>query len=232
MACSRIFLVGLCASTTLASPWNKPSGKSKRKASPGGGSGWGDSNSGHPAYSHGGSWGSSSDGWGESTTSGGDWDYGTTSTYGAATVIETPVFTVYQSGPTAYGSASTVTLSASATTEYSTVFLTGSGSVSILPASTITAYTSVGYKQSTATLTVTATESASACFFYGGITPSPTTVFLTISKQGWNSTTTQQKVSTATATETEYETIYDEETMTLTSVVTAPGKNAPRDSPR
>lgn len=164
--------------------------------------------SGNGPSQYGGSWdhGLSSESAKSHHGGGGD-DWGQSSTCAAFTVTETLVST--QAGPT-----STVYVSKSGYTSVlpaSTVYISGSGYTSFLPASTITLAGSAHTK--VATVYDTLTQPAA-----------PTTVYITQYRSGWNHTVTREETGVVTTTQREYSTIYNEETTTLTSVVTLPGK--------
>ena len=234
MAGLQFLAVTLCVAGVLASPRNLLHQKPKRD--PGSGEG-----SGTPGYSHDDTWGSASDhgpsqyggSWDHGSSSetskshhgGGGDDWGHSSTCAALTITETsfstltgPTSTVYvsESGYTSVLPASTVYISRSGYTSFlpaSTVYISGSGYTSILPASTEKipgpAHTIVSTSYETLTKQAP-----------------PTTVYVTRFGQGWNHTVTREEtdVITTTATQHDYSTIYNEETTTLTSVVTLPGE--------
>lgn len=222
MARLQFLAVVLCVASVLASPRNLLPQKAKRDPGSGGGGG-----SGTPGYSHDDTWVSASDhgpsqyggSWDHGSSSetskshhgGGGDDWGHSSTCAALTITETSFSTL--TGPT-----STVYVSESGYTSVlpaSTVYISGSGSgyTSILPASTEKipgpAHTIVSTSYETLTKQAP-----------------PTTVYVTRFGQGWNHTVTREEtdVITTTATQHDYSTIYNEETTTLTSVVTLPGE--------
>ena len=108
-------------------------------------------------------------------------------------------------GPTVYvsGSGYTTTLSAE------TVYISGSDHTSYLPASTIIIEGPVQTSLSTSFGTVTQPAA-------------PTTIYITQNGPGWNRTITHEE--TETTTQREISTIYNEETATITSLITLPGK--------
>jgi hypothetical protein len=129
-----------------------------------------------------------------------------------------PASTVYISGSdyTSFAPASTVYISGSDYTSFlpaSTVYISGSGYTTILPAST----ESVSGPAQTVVSTSYETLTSPA---------SPTTIYVTRFGSGWNHTVTREETDVITTTQTQhdYSTIYNEETTTLTSVVTLPGE--------
>lgn len=232
MAMLNALVLGLCASSAIASPRNLLPRNQKRGSS-GGGTGSG----GPPAYPHDGSWGPQSDdwdddSWGHTSTSdhpgtpggyGGGGGWGHSSTCDASTIVETSTTTLIGSASTVYisGSGYTTTLAAS------TVYISGSDHTSFVPASTVTIR---GVPDSTSVSTAYETITQPAV---------PTTVYLTRTGPGWNHTVTHEETDVVTTTQREwstiydeetitttlreYSTVYDEETTTLTSLVTLPG---------
>jgi hypothetical protein len=231
MAGLQFLAVILCVASVLASPRNLLHQNSKRGSGSGG-------DYGPPSHPHDDAWGSASDGgpsqyggsWDHGPSSevpkphhgdGGD-DWGHSSTCAALTITETsiatltgPTSTVYISG-SGYNSISTVYISGSDYTSFvpaSTVYISGSGYTSILPASTEKvpgpAQTIVSTSYETLTLSAP-----------------PITVYSTRFGSGWNHTVTRGETDVVTTTQTQhdYSTIYNEETTTLTSVVTLPGE--------
>ena len=132
---------------------------------------------------------------------GGGWGYGTT----CAVSTVTEVSTSQVAGPTVYisGSGYTTTLSAE------TVYISGSNHTSYDPASAVTIEGPVQTSISTSFGTVTQPAA-------------PTTIYITQNGPGWNRTITHEE--TETTTQREISTIYNEETATITSLVTLPGK--------
>lgn len=107
-------------------------------------------------------------------------------------------------GPAVYisGSGYTTTLSAE------TVYISGSDHTSYDPASAVTIEGPVQTSISTSFGTVTQPEA-------------PTTIYITQNGPGWNRTVTHEE--TETTTQREISTVYNEETATITSLVTLPG---------
>lgn len=222
------FLLGLCSTSVLASPRNIFARGQKRNAGSGA--------SGPPGYGKG-TWASkSADDWGtpgygggpsgpktvpgppSSYGGGGDgWDHPWTCE--ASTVFETSFSTVFESASTVYVSGSGYTSVLPASTVYisgselpaSTVYISGSGYTSVLPASTVT-LDGQGYTSIT-TAYETITQPAA-----------PTTVYVTRQGQGWNRTITREETDFFTTTQYDVSTILNEETLTLTSLVTLPGE--------
>lgn len=140
--------------------------------------------------------------------------------------------TVYLSGPveTSFLPASTVTLGGSA----STVYLSGKDHTSYLPASTVTLEPSTVYlsgKDQTSFLpgsTVTAAGPAHTSVVTAYETlkepAAPTTIYITRQGLGYNHTITREETELITTTQYEYSTRFNEETTTMTSVLTLPGK--------
>jgi hypothetical protein len=217
MARLSLFVLFLCAASVSASPRNLVSRNQERYASLGEGSG-------PPEYSHGDSWESKTDGWGAPSQYGGSWGHSSTadhqgshyggtsgdgwghsSTCSVSTVVETS---------TVLGAASTVYISGSGETETlpaSTIYISGSDHTSYLPGSTLTVEGPV--------------ETSISTVFGPTLKPAaPTTVFITRNGPGWNRTITQEVIDVTTTTQREVSTIYNEETATVTSFVTRPGK--------
>jgi hypothetical protein len=93
----------------------------------------------------------------------------------------------------------------------STIYISGSDHTSYLPASTLTVEGPV--------------ETSISTVFGPTLKPAaPTTVFITRNGPGWNRTITQEVIDVTTTTQREVSTIYNEETATVTSFVTRPGK--------
>lgn len=199
----QFLLLGLNAASVLASPRNLFGSNQKRNAGSGAGQG-------PPNYDDG-SWGPKSEGgqgpsgygdgsWGHSTkpqaptSYGGGSDGWGHSTCEASTVYETSISTVYESA--------------------STVYVSGSGFASYLPASTITVAGQGHTSVETAYETVTQPAA-------------PTTIYLTRQGPGWNHTITREETDVHTTTEHDYSTIVDEETVFITSQVTLPGNYPP-----
>lgn len=216
MAAFSLLVLAFCSATVVsASPRNHIARGQGGNASPGG-------ESGPPGYSDGGSWDSKTDDWGSASQYGGSWGHSSTvdypgSQYGGgggggwghgttcAVSTVTEVSTSQVAGPTVYvsGSGYTTTLSAE------TVYISGSDHTSYLPASTVTIEGPVQTSISTS---------------FGAVTQpaAPTTIYITQNGPGWNRTITHEE--TETTTQREISTIYNEETATITSVVTLPGK--------
>lgn len=244
----------LCATGISASPRNLAIRGQGRDASPGG-------DSGPPGYSKDEPWGSTTDGWGDSSQYGGSWGHSSTavhpgsqygggggggggwghsSTCGDSTVVEIstvagPASTVYISGSdlTEILPASTVHISGSDHTSTvvipaSTVYISGSAFTKTLPA--LTVYISGSDHTSyvpASTLTIAGPVETSVSTIYGTLTrPAvPTTVFVTHNGPGWNRTVTHEQTDVVTTTQYEVSTLYDEETTTVTSAVTLPGRS-------
>lgn len=123
--------------------------------------------------------------------------------------------TVYLSGKdhTSFLPASTVTLDGSA----STVYISGKDHTSFLPGSTITAagpaHTSV----------ITAYETVKE-------PAAPTTIYITQQGLGYNHTITREETELITTTQYEYSTRFNDETTTMTSVLTLPGRTSRNSS--
>lgn len=246
MAGLNFLILVLCAISAIASPRNLPQRNQKRNSGSGGGSD-------PPGYSHGDPGLPTSDywsgpsqyggSWGHSSTSdvpsppydGGDGGLGHSSTCAASTVTQTvagPASTVYISGSgyTSILPASTVYISGSGYTSIvpaSTVYISGSDHTSTVPASTV--YVSGSDHTSfvpASTVTVAGPAQTSVLTAFKTLTQPAalTTVYVTRIGQGWNHTITQEEMDVVTTTEHDYSTIYNEETTTLTSVVTLPGE--------
>jgi len=250
MAGLQFLAVVLCVASVLASPRNLLHQNSKRDPGSGGDHGppshphddtWGSTSDGGPSQ-YGGSWdhGSSSESSKDHHGNGGD-DWGHSSTCAALTITETsistltgPTSTVYisESGHTSILPASTVYISGSDYTSFvpaSTVYISGSGYTSFLPASTVyisgPGYTSI-LPASTEKVPGPAKTIVSTSYETLTLSAPQTTVYLTRFGSGWNHTVTRGETDVVTTTQTQhdYSTIYNEETTTLTSVVTLPGE--------
>jgi hypothetical protein len=221
MAGLQFLAVILCVASVLASPRNLLPQKPKRDPGSGGGSGSSDhphddtwvSASDHGPSQYGGSW----------DHGGGGDDWGHSSTCAALTVTETSISTL--SGPT-----STIYISESGYTSIlpaSTVYISGSGYTSLLPASTVyisgSGYTSI-LPASTEKIPGPAQTITSTCYETVTRPAPPKTVYVTRFGTGWNHTVTREETDVITTTQHDYSTIYDEDTTTLTSVVTLPGE--------
>jgi len=214
MAAFSLLVLAFCSAIVVsASPRNHIARGQGENARPRG-------ESGPPGYSDGGSWDSKTDDWGSASQYGGSWGHSSTvdypgSQYGGgggwghgttcAVSTVTEVSTSRVAGPTVYvsGSGYTTTLSAE------TVYISDSDHTSYLPASTVTIEGPVQTSISTSFGTVTQPAA-------------PTTIYITQNGPGWNRTITHEE--TETTTQREISTIYDEETATITSLVTLPGK--------
>ena len=231
MARLQCLAVILCVASVLASPRNLLHQKPKRDPGSGGNSGprnhphdtWVPT-SDHGPSQYGGDWdhGSSSETPKSHHGNGGD-DWGHSSTCAAVTITEVstlagPTSTVYISGSgyTSTLRSSTVYISGSDYTSFlpaSTVYISGPGYTTILPASTESVSGPAQTVVSTSYETLT-------------LPASPTTIYVTRFGSGWNHTVTREETDVITTTQTQhdYSTIYNEETTTLTSVVTLPGE--------
>lgn len=232
MASLRLLTVILCMADVLASPRDLLLQKVKRYSGSGGGSG-------QPSHPHDDNWIPKSDegpskyggSWDHSSSSetpkspygSGSDDWGHSSTCAALTITETsistlfePTSTVYisESGYTSFPPVSTVYVSGSGHTSFlpaSIIYISGSDHTSILPAST----EEIPGPVQTIVLTSCGTLTKQA---------SPTTAYITRIGHGWNHTVTRAETDVLTTTHNDYSTIYNEETTTLTSVVTLPGE--------
>lgn len=237
MTAPQLFVLGLFAGNAFASPRNL---FARGQLGP----------SGSPGGSNDGAWRQNADSGSKSSDHGSPWDNILTSatpqaytsevnsgweasaTCAPLTIYQTSVSTVVGSAATVYLSApvetsflpaSTVTIGASA----STVYLSGEEQTSILPASTVY----LSGKDHTSFLpgsTVTAAGPAHTSVITAYETlrepAAPTTIYITQQGLGYNHTITREETELITTTRYEYSTRFNEETTTLTSVLTLPGK--------
>lgn len=245
MARLQFLAMILCVANVLASPRNLLHQKPKRDPGSGGDSSYAHDDTWVPTSDHGpsqygGDWdhGSSSETPKSHHGNGGD-DWGHSSTCAAVTITEVstlagPTSTVYISGSgyTSTLPASTVYISGSDYTSFapaSTVYISGSDYTSFLPASTVyisgSGYTTI-LPASTELVSGPAQTVVSTSYEALTSPASPTTVYVTRFGSGWNHTVTREETDVVTTNQTQhdYSTIYNEETTTLTSVVTLPGE--------